>query len=266
MFPWNYGFHWSAASGIFLGAFYMVLAVVAGTVITALRRSRRRAGAAEPLRWQSDFERLGDRACRHALTGEMEGRTCPHAFDCRKCETHANWVADHPADLPEPLETEILGMPFPLDRFYHRGHTWARPEADGTVTVGLDELGRRLIGTPEAVEAPKPGAHLRANGIAWKIRKRNAAVRVLAPVDGEVVEVGGWELRVKPSKPTEFRHLLAGNDVAPWLRHEMERLQLVLSGEGTPTLADGGMPVTDLEANVPGADWDRIWGEMFLEP
>ena len=38
MFPWNYGFHFGAASYIFLGAFYTVLVVVATTVLKALWR------------------------------------------------------------------------------------------------------------------------------------------------------------------------------------------------------------------------------------
>ena len=41
MFPWNYGFHWSAGTIIFLGAFYTVLVVVATTLLSAAWRSRR---------------------------------------------------------------------------------------------------------------------------------------------------------------------------------------------------------------------------------
>ena len=97
-----------------------------------------------------------DRACRHVLTGEFKSRECPNAFDCRGCETHAKLVALHPPAAGEESEAEIFGMSFPLDRMYHRGHTWARPEADGTVTVGLDDLGTRLLGTPDAVDCRRP--------------------------------------------------------------------------------------------------------------
>ena len=106
-------------------------------------------------------------------------------------------------------------MSFPLDRMYHRGHTWARPEADGTVTVGLDDLGARLLGTPDAVDLPAPGSRVQANGTAFRIHKREADVRVLSPVDGEVVETGGVDrgffLRVKPlDGAIDMRHLLRG--------------------------------------------------------
>jgi glycine cleavage system H lipoate-binding protein len=276
MLPWNYGFEWNAAHIIFLGAFYTVLVVVATTVVSALIRARRDLGAkeTEAIRWHSDFEELpvSDRVCRHVLTGEFRERTCPNAFDCRHCETHGKWIEHHPMAQHPEFEEDVLGMAFPLDRFYHRGHTWARPEEDGTVTVGIDELGERLLGVPDAVELPAPGARIQTNGTAFRVHKRDADVRILSPVDGEVIETGGpgrgWYLRVKPDATGEpaFRHLLRGAEVKAWLNREMERLQLALVSEGAaPTLADGGVPVDDIAASYPEADWDAVCGEMFLE-
>jgi hypothetical protein len=164
-------------------------------------------------------------------------------------------------------------MSFPADRFYHRGHTWVRPEADGTVTIGLDDLGARLLGTPDEVILPEPGAGLRVNGTAFRVRRREADVRILSPVDGEVVETGGagrpFFLRVKPpAAAADLRHLLRGAEVRPWLMREMERLQFALAMEGAsvPSLADGGVPVEDIAAAYPQTDWDAVCGEMFLEP
>jgi hypothetical protein len=37
----------------------------------------------------------------------------------------------------------------------------------------------------------KPALTLEANGTAFRVRKGDADVRVLSPVDGEVVETGG---------------------------------------------------------------------------
>jgi glycine cleavage system H protein len=245
-------------------------------VIFAVFRSRRdlRAHQTEEIRWHSDFHDLParDRVCRHVLTGEFQSRECPNAFDCRHCETHARLIALHPPEQPDETEEEIFGMSFPLDRLYHRGHAWARPEADGTVTVALDELGGRLVGAPDAVDLPRPGTLIHANGTAFHIHKREADVRVLSPVDGQVVEAGGpgrgWYLKVKPlNGQMDMRHLLCGAEIKPWLLREMERLQLALSAEGAaPTLADGGVPVADIAQGYPEADWDAVCGEMFLEP
>jgi len=273
MFPWNYGFHWSAGSFIFLGAFYTVLTVVATTVISAALRSRRdmRREQVDSIRWHSDFHDLParDRVCRHVLTGEFQSRECPHAFDCRECSTHNKLIEKCPLAPVTDRDDEIFGMSFPLDRFYHRGHTWAHLEPDGTMTVGLDDLGRRLLGVPDEIDLPQPGDRVHANGTAFRVRKREARVRVLSPVDGEVVETGGadrgWYLRVRPD-PLDVRHLLRGSEVRPWLLREMERLQLSLAEEGAgATLADGGVPVADIAASYPDADWDAVCGEMFLE-
>lgn len=275
MFPWNYGFEWNASHIIFLGAFYTVLVIVATTLVCAGWRARKdlRARQEGNIRWHTDFEDLPpqDRLCRHVLTGEFRHRECPNAFDCRKCETHARLIARHPAaSVPEP-EEEVLGMSFPLDRFYHRGHTWVRPEPDGSVTIGLDELGTRLLGQPDALLLPKPGDALGVNGTAFRVRKREADVRVLSPIDGKVVATGGpeqgWLLKVKPAESGEraMRHLLRGAEIRPWLLREMERLQLALTAEGAaPALADGGVPVADIAASYPAADWDAVCAEMFL--
>jgi len=274
MLPWNYGFHWNAATMVFMGAFYTVLAIVATTIAAAGWRAYRdlRARKAEAIRWHSDFHDLTarDRACRHALTGEFQRRECPNAFDCRECRTHVRLAErSSAAASPEP-EDDILGMSFPSDRLYHRGHTWVRREPDGLVTVGLDDLGRRLLGSPESVELPRPGQRIRVNGAAWSARKRGADVRILSPVDGEVVETGGpdgeFYLKVKPESQ-DLRHLLCPREIRPWLLREMERLQLALTAEGAaPTLADGGAPVADIAASCPEADWDAVCGQMFLHP
>jgi glycine cleavage system H lipoate-binding protein len=259
---------------VFLSAFYSVVATIAATVLCALLRARQSLGRheTEAIRWHTDFGDLpvADRACRHALTGEMAGRLCPNAFDCRVCIPHARFIAHAPANPAQDSEEDIFGMPFPRDRFYHRGHTWVKREPDGTVRIGLDELGRRLMAHPEAVELPSPGTQLKTNGAAFHLRQRGADVRILSPVDGEVVEAGGpqagWYLRVRPAN-SNFTHLLRGTELRPWVMRELERLQLALTAEGAaPTLADGGVPVDDIAANFPAADWDAVSGEMFLAP
>ncbi len=273
MFPWNYGFHWTPGTVIFLGAFYTVLLIVAVTLVHAYLRSRRdlRRAQADHIRWHSDFHDLPacERVCRHVLTGEFQSRVCPNEFDCRQCEVHRKLIEKRPPAAVEQPEEEVFGMSFPLDRFYHRGHTWARLEPDGTVTVGLDDLGRRLVGAPDAIDLPQPGTQVHANGAAFRVRKRDADVRVLSPVDGEVVETGdaasGWYLRLRP-RSLDFHHLLCAGEVRPWVMREVERLQLALAGQRTaPTLADGGVPVVDMSASCPEADWDAVCGEMFLQ-
>jgi glycine cleavage system H lipoate-binding protein len=258
---------------IFLGLFYAVLVAIAATLALSLFRAVRdfRARRAEAICWHATFPDLParERVCRHEFTGEFQHRTCDKAFDCRECQTHAALVAKHP---PGPGEADVFGLDFPLDRFYHRGHAWAHPEPDGTVTIGLDPLGARLVAEPEAVVLPAVGSLIQTNGAAWRVRKRGADVRILSPLDGEVVATGGpqdaWCLKVKPDGgQLDARHLLRGAEIRPWIAREMERLQAALApANQAPTMADGGVPMDDIAAGYPDADWDSVCAEIFLQP
>ena len=113
MLPWNYGFHWNVGHVVFLGAFYIVLLIVSVTLIAALRRSRRALleHRVEQISWAADFHDLpsADRICRHELTGELDHRQCPNAFDCRRCATHAMLLQRRPAPEAVAPEAEIFG-------------------------------------------------------------------------------------------------------------------------------------------------------------
>jgi glycine cleavage system H lipoate-binding protein len=262
---------------IFLGIFYAVLLVIICTLTVSLFRAAEhfRARREEAICWQATFPDLParERACRHEFTGEFKQRTCDKAFDCRVCRTHAALLAKQPPDATLAAKESVLwGLPFPLDRFYHRGHTWAHPEPDGTVTIGLDPLGAALATQPESIDLPTVGSRIQVNGAAWHVRKRGVDVRILSPADGEIVDVGGpdtdWYLKVKPDNgKLDVRHLLRGAEIRPWITREMERLQAALAHDNqTPTMADGGTLVGDIAAAFPGSDWESICGQIFLLP
>jgi hypothetical protein len=146
-----------------------------------------------------------------------------------------------------------------------------RPEADGTLSFGLDAIGRRLVGTPDRVDLPAAGTALKVNGTSCRMRVAGSDVRVLAPVEGEVVEARGegadWQLRVKPTAVPDLRHLLCGDEVRAWALREIERLEQTLGLRGVGrALADGGELVADLPRALPRGQVDALLGEMFLEP
>jgi glycine cleavage system H lipoate-binding protein len=276
VFPWIYEFHWTAGHVIFLGIFFTVVVVVVSTVLIALRRSREAiAGRGhELLIWKTEFEDLPAvvRVCRHQLSGETAERTCHNDFDCRVCDAHQKFLEGHaPALSTAGAAEECSGITLPLDRFYHRGHTWVKPEADGTYTIGLDDFGTKIIGAPDAVRLPEVGSTLMTNGTGWTMRKGKSSLRVLAPVDGSVVEQGsadkGWLVRVRTDgNEKQFRHLLRGEEVRPWAVREVERLQFALSAGGVGlSLADGGEIMPDLSKQSPDVDWEGVWGSFLLQ-
>lgn len=278
MFPGVYDFRWETGHLLFLGIFYAVVVLLLCTLIVAVWRSRKdlRQGRSEKIRWEGEFHDLPDssRVCRHRLTGEIGDRTCPYGFDCRKCPTHKALLSrphSPPAAPGRPDVEEEYGFRMPMDRFYHRGHTWVRPEEDGTVTIGLDDLARRLLGEPDSVTLPETGARLVTNGVGWRMRKGGVHIRVLCPLDGTLVERGGptlgWYLRLRPDgAAVDDSHLLRGKEVRPWLLHEFDRLQGSLSkGVAGVSLSDGGLPIEDLSAGIREQDRDAVLGEFFLD-
>ncbi len=276
MFPFIYEFQWTPYHVVFLGLFFSVVGVILSAVSLALLRAfktlRRRRH--EAVQWEAEFEDLpvAARTCRHQIAGEVAHRTCNHEFDCRTCQAHQAFLAKLSPELaPAGTQESVFGFSLPLDRYYHRGHTWVTYDGDGIYTVGLDDFGNRMIGTPDSVELPAVGATLSANGSGWLIKKGRAALRILAPIDGVVVETGsakdGWYLKVHGGEPeVETRHLLRGEEIKPWILRELERLQGAVSPAGVGmTLADGGELVPDMSKHAPHVDWDGVWGEMFLQ-
>jgi glycine cleavage system H protein len=251
---------------ILLGLFSAAAAILLtmfSTIAIQTRRARKEPGEAR--RWREGFESLPGvaRACRHELSGHACHRACARRFECETCADHPRLQGVDPAsDGPGP------GRKMRFDRLYHRGHTWARPEPGGTMVIGIDDLGRRLVGRYDAVRLPAPGSRLHRNRTAWRAFRYNHVARFLSPVDGIVTALGGpgedWVIRVAPpAGGFETRHLLRGSEVTAWTMRETERLQLALS-RPAPALADGGAMVEDLPADAPGADWDAIWKEMLL--
>ena len=194
MFPGIYEFRYDAGHLIFLGAFYTVCLVLSSLLAAALYRAIAdlRRGREEEIRWREDFSALpvSCRSCRHEIAGEISRRACPNGFDCRNCDGHAGFLrtaaAPHGAAGPgRESEESLHGFRMPPDRRYHRGHTWVRPEEDGTVTVGLDDFAERLLGDPEEILLPATGTRLRLNGTGFRDPERGGgSADSLAPGRG----------------------------------------------------------------------------------
>jgi glycine cleavage system H lipoate-binding protein len=273
MFPGIDGFHWTAGHIIFLSLFFAVVMTILATVIAAVRRTAHDFSTKRAIEfcWKLDFAELpkAERRCRHELAGRVISRTCDNAFDCRHCNKYSEFTV-----LPATGVEHSLGLDYPQDRFYHRGHTWVKPEEGGILTIGLDALADHLIGHADSVKMPQIGSDLEINETAWTMKKNGTEIRVRTPIEGKVVAIGGskddWYLKISPrlnaNDPATLRHLLRGPEVAGWLSRELERLQMELRSPDTaPALADGGVLLPGLMDAVTQADWDTVLAETFLE-
>ena len=255
-----------------------MLAVIAASIALSLFRAARdfRARRAEAICWQATFPDLParERVCRHEFTGEFPAPhlrprlRLPRMPDARRARRRGipAAAATEATDvsrprLPRSTASIIAATPGPI------------PSRTATSPWGWTRSGARLVADPEAVELPAVGSHIQTNGAAWHVRKRGANVRILSPLDGEVVATGGPRdpagiLKVKPDGGRfDARHLLRGAEIRPWITREMERLQAALTpATPAPTMADGGVPVDDIAAGYPDADWDTVCAEIFLQP
>ena len=184
--------------------------------------------------------------------------------------------------LPEPFW--VAGFQMHEGLHYHRGHTWARVEDDGAVTVGLDDFARRLLGHAKQVRLPEVGAWLDQGERGAAVRVDGREAELIAPVEGEVLAVNadlgahpqlatddpygrGWLLRLRPAHlAANLRNLLSGSLARRFMEDARELLDLRLMALSGSVLHDGGEPAADFALHLPGEEWQRLVGELLLAP
>jgi glycine cleavage system H protein len=99
-------------------------------------------------------------------------------------------------------------------------HEWLRPE-DDVVVVGITEHATTQLGDIVFVELPEVGRTVTKDEEIVVIESVKAASDIMAPVDGEIVEVNdalsdnpalanedaigaGWFFKIKPSDPSQM--------------------------------------------------------------
>jgi glycine cleavage system H lipoate-binding protein len=162
----------------------------------------------------------------------------------------------------------------------HPGHTWARLEPDGFVTVGIDDFAHKLVG-PATVELPALGTHVAQGEPALALSDEGASVPMISPVDGTVVAVNpavrsgaaaledpygaGWLFKVKaPRLAANLRQLHATAAANRMLEDAGEALVRRMDPELGRLLQDGGAPVHGIARALAGDGWVALARELFL--
>jgi glycine cleavage system H lipoate-binding protein len=219
--------------------------------------------------------------CWWMLGGVVAYKLCDRNYECEGCgfdqairNRQSGFTGASGRRLIDELAAESL--------LFHDRHVWARLEEGGRVRTGLDDFGRRLAGRLYCVELPSVGARIPAGGAAWKAVHHEGEVSFASPVSGVVGEVNdrllqnpalvnrdpygeGWAMVLTPlDLARDVRSLRPGEEIAPWIAAEAERLnrQLVSAG-GRPTMADGGRLAEDLHEAIPQELRARIV-DLFL--
>jgi glycine cleavage system H protein len=110
----------------------------------------------------------------------------------------------------------VRGCNVPDDLFYDvESNIWARPENDGTITVGMTSYGCSLAGSIVSFTAKKPGREVKQGRSCGTVESGKWVGPIKAPVAGEIVAVNeaavadpslintapygeGWLIRIKP--------------------------------------------------------------------
>jgi len=166
--------------------------------------------------------------------------------------------------------------------YYHQGHTWARPEGEDLVCIGIDDFAQRLLGKPNAVRLPAVGTPLEQGERGWKFHFGSRVIDLLTPVGGTVVAVNeellsspglinddpygkGWILKVQtPRLLVNLRNLLRGHLASSWMEETVSLLRKRMTPEGVPVLQDGGVPLEGFARNISPDHWDELAREFLL--
>jgi len=116
-------------------------------------------------------------------------------------------------------------MKTPNDLKYTKSHEWVKPEADGTLTVGITDHAQQLMGDMVYVELPEAGRQVEAGKECAVVESVKAASDVYAPVAGAITAANGaladspetvnkdpygagWMFKLKPTNQADVNGLL----------------------------------------------------------
>jgi glycine cleavage system H protein len=189
----------------------------------------------------------------------------------------ARVLASKAVELPRAVTAGWFEIP--ADVALHPGHTWARMEKDGTVAVGLDDLGHRMIGAVDGIELPATGSTVEQGAAAVQLEAGGRRVGLLSPVDGEVVAANpamardgaapygdGWLFKVRPTRwARNAAQLLTGDAAREWVEEQGRKLTMRLAPEMAlaPAMHDGGAPLHGMARELDAEHWDEIAREFF---
>jgi glycine cleavage system H protein len=189
-----------------------------------------------------------------------------------------------PAPAPMPVEEFVFvaGYELPERLYYHPGHMWAKVVAPDTVVCGMDDFARRLTGPLTGVKLPAIGAWLRQGSKAVGLEASGKRAEMVAPVEGEVVEVNrdvrrepgiasedpydrGWLFKLRSGNlAANLRNLLTGSLAHRFAEDARERLTVRLMALSGSVMADGGEPARDFARHLDPSDWNELTTRFFL--
>jgi len=136
---------------------------------------------------------------------------------------------------------EIKQYRFPTDLYYTDRHLWFRKEPDGSVTVGIDDLGQKLAGKIMSMRLSIEGSSLVPGKIFGTMESAKWVERLISSVTGVVKSTNqklrsmpslvnqdpyrdGWLIKITPTATVdqELSKLVTAEALESWVKKEIE--------------------------------------------
>lgn len=178
-----------------------------------------------------------------------------------------------------PSLSEWFHLPERL--YYHLGHSWASPEGQYLVKVGMDDFAQKLVGKIEEIKLPKVGSTIHQGDKGWILKVDSKMIDMLSPVDGKVVAINEevlqspekinrdpyqhWLIQVEtPRFSVNKRNLLQGALAKKWMEEVRENLLSRMNYNLGLVYQDGGLLVDGMAKSLDREKWDEIVKDFFL--
>lgn len=171
----------------------------------------------------------------------------------------------------------------PLEGMYfHQGHSWAMPEGNNMVKVGIDDFAQKLVGKIDAITFPQVGSQVAQGEKAWTLQVGSKSIDMLSPVDGKIVGINegllsspegigkdpygqSWLMKIQtPRISSNLKNLLSGGLARKWMEGVRESLLARTNYNLGVVSQDGGVPVDGIARNIDRERWDEIVREFLL--
>ncbi len=169
----------------------------------------------------------------------------------------------------------------PETLYYHLGHSWALPEGQSSVKVGIDDFAQKLVGKIDEIKLPKVGETIHQGDKGWVLKVDSKMIDMLSPVDGKVVAINEevlqsperinkdpydhWLIKVEaPRFSVNKRNLLQGALAKKWMEEVWENLLSRMNYNLGLVYQDGGLLVDGMAKSLDREKWDEVIKDFFL--
>ncbi len=85
--------------------------------------------------------------------------------------------------------SEYRGCELPEDLYYDLDYVWARPDADGSFTIGITDAAQTMAGRVQYIFFKKLGTHRAGGKPVARLESGKWAGGIPAPFDGEILRI-----------------------------------------------------------------------------